>query len=852
MAGAWAPRPMADASHYTALVAESTSRDISRDNTGDLLHNDSYVLSVVQFSCAQYFTKEGEEEEVAIDIVRLGDCSSDEVEFDFRSVDKSAKAGEKYEAMEGTIRFEKDESMKTIMVPIFQSDAWESTLEFNLEITAVRGAKLGKYLHSCRVKIIDNDYFPTNLFADEFVRCQNLIGGPEELDIEGKWLMVEYCRLVYRDRFLRRKTIQHMLLDQISNINFFLSLYLQMYLVDVVLAFHGPEGEVARVEDEAGEERRLLKQGILNAGRLLTGRRLGEEEEPEERPGFMIETLLVPGHRRSTAMVVALIYILPFLFVHIAELMKCRIFLQGRIRRLLQANLLQRFLHYREERRQSVNPVEITMLIVRDIDEVVDFGFMKILVVVRVIGKLTLALVFILAENRMAAIPLVIFPIILGSFLALREKMTIAVNEETVARRNDMVQCVSDCINKFRHIADFGLSSYYVDMYSSLVQDMNRCATVAMTVATNNSFVAPWLTTILIGLYIIDTTFQGIDSVKVGLVVATINIFKEVGLEMQEVYKELLEIQKSFGALMKVSYFMNLETDHELRMKTNRERRKKGSSLRQDLRTASTRRIADMKAQPASTPSIDMPPECMFAVDQIPIHIKVKGFAYSHGSKVLDNVDLQLTQGHMYAVVGPPHEGKATFMKLIGQVIVPSGDVASIFVPPHLRILHLSRHCSLMSGSFLQNVILNADLKQIGGMERVKRICQEIGFENEVLDYLDSDDRVQWCERLSDSAMQRLSLARALVMNPEVLVVHKPSAPFAPACVQNVLKMLQKHVRQRGICLPESEMKFRRPRTLFFTTTSKMTLDFADRIIEVSKSSCSMKAAAELSMSDFA
>merc|ERR1719199_1084531 len=81
------------------------------------------------------------------------------------------------------------------------------------------------------------------------------------------------------------------------------------------------------------------------------------------------------------------------------------------------------------------------------------------------------------------------------------------------------------------------------------------------------------------------TTFGG--KLSLGAFLATINIFKEVGAELSEIYFELMEIQKSVGPLRKIAYFMNLETDLVPRMKINRCRRETGNQKRQEARKQS-------------------------------------------------------------------------------------------------------------------------------------------------------------------------------------------------------------------------------------------------------------------------
>merc|ERR1719171_3209429 len=166
---------------------------------------------------------------------------------------------------------------------------------------------------------------------------------------------------------------------------------------------------------------------------------------------------------------------------------------------------------------------------------------MKGLEVIRIVGKLMLALVFILAENEMAVIPLIIYPVIMGISLVVRERVTIEANEETEIRQNHLVHTVNDAVNNFRLIADFQLRPFIVDTYEERIARFNQEEIVSQKVNTNNNYLAPWLTTLLVGLYMVFgctqvKTLGG--TVSLGTFLATINVFKEIGVELQEIYIE--------------------------------------------------------------------------------------------------------------------------------------------------------------------------------------------------------------------------------------------------------------------------------------------------------------------------
>jgi len=326
------------------------------------------------------------------------------------------------------------------------------------------------------------------------------------------------------------------------------------------------------------------------------------------------------------------------------------------------------------------------------------------------------------------------------------------------------------------------------------------------------------------------TAFGG--TLSLGAFLATLNIFKEIGKELAEIYTEFMEIQGSIGPLRSVLYLMNLETDLQLRMSINRMRREQGEKQRQEARSSSKE---------------------TFAVDTIPIALTNMSFKYPDKPRILNQVNITFDQGKMYAFVGPPHQGKATLLKLLGQVLLPEmgeEDSGTLFTPPHLRVLHLSPETLFLDGTLLTNLIFNTDIKKVGGIARIKKICKLLHFPKEMLESIqephgegggeassvESGDSVfrSWLSHLSHSDYPRVSLARALIMNPECLVLHKPAMSFDTNEGKNVLSLVRRHVDERGLELPEAGRKWRRCRTVFFSSTTQQGLALADGVYDIS------------------
>merc|ERR1719183_1398641 len=105
--------------------------------------------------------------------------------------------------------------------------------------------------------------------------------------------------------------------------------------------------------------------------------------------------------------------------------------------------------------------------------------------------------------------------------------------------------------------------------------------------------------------------------------------------------------------------------------------------------TTSEKRLSVL-SQPPEDSGEASTQDVAFKSDLIPITLTDLAFEFSStGTSVLKNVNMSFPLGRMVAVTGPHQAGKSTFVELLSNIRVPTAG--SIFVPGHLRVLHVSR-----------------------------------------------------------------------------------------------------------------------------------------------------------------
>src|SRR3989344_6182534 len=140
---------------------------------------------------------------------------------------------------------------------------------------------------------------------------------------------------------------------------------------------------------------------------------------------------------------------------------------------------------------------------------------------------------------------------------------------------------------------------------------------------------------------------------------------------------------------------------------------------------------------------------------------------------VLDHVNFNLYAGEIVALLGKSGSGKSTLLRIIAGLIAPtSGEVlyqGQPIVQPVQGLTMVFQHFALLPWlTVLENVELGLEAQGIPKKERMKRALKAIDIVG--LDGFES----AYPKELSGGMSQRVGFARALVVDPEVLLMDEP------------------------------------------------------------------------------
>lgn len=191
-------------------------------------------------------------------------------------------------------------------------------------------------------------------------------------------------------------------------------------------------------------------------------------------------------------------------------------------------------------------------------------------------------------------------------------------------------------------------------------------------------------------------------------------------------------------------------------------------------------------------------------------HIRVENLSVDYAGKpVLDGVSLDIHRGCITALIGPSGCGKTSFLSTLnrltdlipgcrvqGRILIDGADVNDT----RLDVLALRRKVGMIfqkPNPFPLSIRRNIEMplrehgmrKRAHLDEKVERTLRDVGLWDEVRDRLDAPALA-----LSGGQQQRLCIARALALEPSVLLMDEPCSaldPIASAVVEDLILRLR-------------------------------------------------------------
>ena len=168
--------------------------------------------------------------------------------------------------------------------------------------------------------------------------------------------------------------------------------------------------------------------------------------------------------------------------------------------------------------------------------------------------------------------------------------------------------------------------------------------------------------------------------------------------------------------------------------------------------------------------------------------------------KALDNVNFEIEQGELVCILGHSGAGKTTALNILGgmdkatsgQIIDAKKDIT------RYGKKDLIKYRRTNIGFIFQFYNLIQNLTALENVELATEICKNSLSPKETLINVGLKDRINnFPAQLSGGEQQRVSIARALAKNPNVLLCDEPTGALDYVTGKQILKLLQDTCRKR-------------------------------------------------------
>ena len=184
------------------------------------------------------------------------------------------------------------------------------------------------------------------------------------------------------------------------------------------------------------------------------------------------------------------------------------------------------------------------------------------------------------------------------------------------------------------------------------------------------------------------------------------------------------------------------------------------------------------------------------------LHSEMKDVSFGYGNRgnVLENINIKFYPGQHIAFVGESGSGKSTLAKLLvrfyqpneGEIKIDSHRIEAI-KDKYLRsrISYVTQDTFFFSGTILENLLYGIDF--VNNMEDVVKACEYAEI-HEFIDSLPQKYETVLEENgknLSGGQLQRLSIAKALLKKPSILILDEATSALDSITEQKIIKRLK-------------------------------------------------------------
>ncbi|UCE63060.1 MAG: ABC transporter ATP-binding protein [Nitrospirota bacterium] len=219
--------------------------------------------------------------------------------------------------------------------------------------------------------------------------------------------------------------------------------------------------------------------------------------------------------------------------------------------------------------------------------------------------------------------------------------------------------------------------------------------------------------------------------------------------------------------------------------------------------------------------------------------VEVRNLTKRFGDFVaVDNISFDIQEGEILGLLGPNGAGKTTTIHMLLGLITPTAGSIRIFgldLAEHRETILKQVNFSSTYISMPYSLTVEENLRVIARLYGLSNITQQI---DDVVKKLDMQEiRGKLTRKLSSGQMSRLTLAKAIMTRPKVLLLDEPTASLDPDITQKIKAFLKEYRRSENLSILYTshnmrEMEEMSDRIIFLQRGSIVAEGTAQQIVE--------------------
>jgi len=196
--------------------------------------------------------------------------------------------------------------------------------------------------------------------------------------------------------------------------------------------------------------------------------------------------------------------------------------------------------------------------------------------------------------------------------------------------------------------------------------------------------------------------------------------------------------------------------------------------------------------------------------------LRIKGLTkrYRTGDLALKGIDVELPDGQVMALIGPSGAGKSTVIRCINRLVEPTSGTITLndteitglgggeLRRARRRMGMIFQEYALVERLTVMENVLSGRLGYVGFWQSFFRRFPQADIDEafRLLARVGLDDKAdKRADELSGGQRQRVGVCRALIQNPELLLVDEPTASLDPKTSRQIMRLIKELCEERRL-----------------------------------------------------